>query len=139
MAILNLNNMKKALLTILFGITSLTIFGQARLGSTATEIKNEFWESTYNLKSGYTDDGIYYVSIETERATVIYWFNTDKVCTLCMIVPDNQGALNFYVELYNRQYVIVSSTKWKMYSDGGIAEISLIYPDDGGYYFLWSN
>lgn len=131
--------MKKILLTILFGITSLVIFGQARLGSSATEIKNEFWESSYNLKSGYTDDYTYYISIETERATVIYYFNSDKVCNLCAIAPDNQGQLNFYVELYNKQYVVVSSTEWKMYSANGIANIKLVYPDDGGYYFLWSN
>lgn len=129
--------MKHFLTTMTLLLLVNVAFSQARLGSTASEIKNEFWESTYNLKSGYTDDGIYYVSIETERASVMYWFNTEKVCTLCMIIPDNQGALNFYVELYNKQYVIVSSTEWKMYSADGIAKISLIYPEDGGYYFLW--
>lgn len=131
--------MKKTLLTILFGITSLVIFGQARLGSTATEIKTEFWESSYNLKSGYTDDYDYYITITTDNATVTYFFNSDKVCTLTAIIPDNQGALNFYVELYNKKYVIVSNTEWKMYSNNGIAKINLIYPDDGGYYFVWSN
>lgn len=131
--------MKKALLTILFGITSLVIFGQARLGSSATEIKNEFWESRYNLKSGYDKDGDYYITITTERATVTYLFNSDKVCYLTAIIPDAQGDLNFYVELYNKQYVIVSSTQWKMYSNNGIANINLIYPEGGGYFFLWSN
>ena len=55
------------------------------------------------------------------------------------VIPDNQGALNFYVELYNKQYVIVSPTKWKMYSKGGIANIQLIYPDSDGYCFIWTN
>lgn len=129
--------MKQFLTTLTMLLLINVAYSQARLGYSATEIKNEFWETEYNLKSGYTDDGLYYISIWTERATVIYYFNEDKVCKLCMIIPDNQGALNSYVELYNKLYVIVSSTEWKMYSDGGIAEISLIYPDDGGYYFLW--
>ena len=129
--------MKQFLTTLTMLLLIKVAYSQARLGSSATEIKNEFWETKHNLKSGYTDDGIYYISIWTERATVFYYFNEDKVCILCMIIPDNQGALNFYVELYNKQYVIVSSTEWKMYSNGGIAEISLIFPDDGGYYFLW--
>lgn len=131
--------MKKALLTILFGLASIVIFGQVRLGSSVTEIKKEFWESSYKLKGGYTDDNLYYISIETERASVIYYFNSDKVCTLCAILPDNQGQLNYYVELYNNQYVIVSPTQWKMYSNNGIANINLVYPDEGGYVFIWSN
>lgn len=131
--------MKRTLLTILFAITSVIVFGQARLGSSASEIKSEFWESKYKLKSGYDSDGDYYITIETERATVTYYFNSERVCTLTVIIPDNQGALNFYVELYNKQYVIVSSKQWRMYSDGGIANIHLIYPEGGGYYFLWSN
>ena len=131
--------MKRTLLTILFAITSVIVFGQSRLGSTASEIKSEFWENTYNQKSGYDKDGDYYITITTPKATVTYYFKTDKICYLTAIIPDNQGALNFYVEQYNKQYVIVSSKQWKMYSDGGIANIQLIYPEGGGYYFLWSN
>lgn len=131
--------MKRTLLTILFVITTAFVFGQARLGSSASEIKSEFWESSYNQKSGYDKDGDYYITITTERATVTYYFNSDKICYLTTIIPDNQGALNFYVELYNKQYVIVSSKEWKMYADKGIANIKLIYPESGGYYFLWSN
>ena len=129
--------MKRTLLTILFAITSVISFGQARLGSTATDIKSEFSSSSNKLKSGYDSDGDYYVTIETERATVTYYFNTDKVCTTTIIIPDNQGQLNFYVELYNKQYVIVNSTEWKMYSNDGIANIKLVFPEGGGYFFVW--
>ena len=129
--------MKRTILTILFGITSVIVLGQARLGSTASEIKSEFWESSYKQKSGYDKEGDYYITIETGRATVMYYFDTDKVCIATVIVPDNQGALNFYVELYNERYVIVSSTQWKMYSKGGISNIELVYPEDGGYFFIW--
>jgi hypothetical protein len=129
--------MKSTFLVILFLILSVIVFGQARVGSSAADIKSEFWESSYNLKSGYNNDGDYYITIETERASVTYFFNSEKICTSTFIIPNNQGALNFYVELYNKQYVIVSSTQWKMYSNNGIANISLVYPDGGGYFFLW--
>jgi hypothetical protein len=133
----NTENMRKVFITFLLTIFSVVTFAQARLGSTATDIRAEFWESHYKLKSGYNDDKIYYITIETEKANVVYYFNTDKVCTMVQIIPDNQGALNYYVELYNKQYVIVSSKKWKMYANEGIANIDLIYPEGGGYYFLW--
>jgi len=131
--------MRRTLLTILFAITSIIAFGQARLGTSATDIRSEFSESSYNLKSGYDDDGDYYITVETERATVIYYFNSDKICYLTLIAPDDQGALNFYVELYNKQYVIVSAKEWKMYSENGIAKIELVYPESGGFFFRWSN
>ena len=131
--------MRRTLLTILFAIISVVVFGQVRLGYSASEIKSEFWESSYNQKSGYDDDGDYYISIKIENATVVYYFNSDKVCYLTFIIPDNQGALNFYVELYNKRYVVVSETKWKMYSENGIANIELLYPESGGYFFRWTN
>ncbi|MFK7947914.1 MAG: hypothetical protein AB8G11_10005 [Saprospiraceae bacterium] len=129
--------MKRKLLIIIAMLLSMSSFSQARLGSSATEIKNEFWESYYELDSGYDSDGDYYIKIEVEKASVIYFFDSDKICNRTFILPDNQGALNYFVELYNKQYVIVSSTEWKMYSSGGIASIKLIFADDGGYYFLW--
>ena len=129
--------MKKILLTLFFMVMGITIFGQSRLGSTVSDIKSEFWEKKYDRKSGYTDNNQYYITIKTERANVIYYFDSNNVCNLTAIIPDNQGALNFYVQLYNERYVIVSSTKWKMYSNNGIADIELIYPEDGGYYFIW--
>lgn len=131
--------MKRILLTILFAITSIFTFGQARLGMSISDIRSEFSDSSYNLKSGFDDDGDYYITIETERATVFYFFNSQKICYLTIIVPDNQGALNYYVELYNNQYVIVSSKQWKMYSENGIANIELIFPDGGGYFFRWTS
>jgi len=128
----------KIFLAFLLTAVSITAFGQARLGSTDADIKAEYGQSRYKLKAGYNSSGSYYVSINTGIASVLYFFNEKQVCTSVCIVPNNQGVLNYYVELYNKQYVIVSSKKWKMYSDDGIANIELIYPDKGGYYFLWS-
>lgn len=123
------------LIVFLFTVNS---FSQARLGSFAEEIKNEFWEDEYGLKEGYTDDNIYYLSLRMDRVSVLYYFNYDKICQFTIIIPDDQGALNYIVENYNNQYVIVSSTEWKMYSKNGISKIQLIYDEEGGYYFMWS-
>lgn len=123
------------LITFLFTLVS---FSQVRLGYKSEEIKYEFWQDEYNLTEGYTDDDIYYIRIRVDRAYVFNYFNYDEVCFLSIVIPDDQGALNYYVEHYNSQYVIVSSTEWKMYSKNGIAKIKLIYDGEGGYYFMWS-
>lgn len=74
--------MKITLLIIAFTITSsVCVSGQARLGSTASEIKSEFWENKYNLESKYDSDGDFLISIATERATVIY-YSTQKRCAI---------------------------------------------------------
>ena len=129
--------MKKIILTSIFVVTSYIVFGQARLGYSEAEIKTEFSNSRYKLTSDYNEDGIYYITIETERAIVSYLFNSDKICKASFILPNNDGALNFYVEMYNKEYVILSPTNWKVYSSQGISDIELIYPENGGTFFLW--
>lgn len=130
--------MKKTLLTFLLAVMSAVAFGQARLGYTFADIKSEFGASKYNLEQGYREEIGYYIGIKMQNVNVLYWFNSQKICTLTLIIPDTQGTLNYLVEQYNSQYVIVSSTKWKQYSKNGIADIELQYFDDGSYYFLWS-
>ena len=74
-----------------------------------------------------TIDDIDAISIITERVNLLYMFDSEDICKICLLVPDTQGDLNYYVELYNSQYVIVSETEWKMYNKNGIAKIELIF------------
>jgi hypothetical protein len=54
-----------------------------------------------------------------------------------MIIPRSQGDLNYLVELYNKQYVIVNSTSWRMYTnEGGIATVDLMTSNDN-VVFVW--
>jgi len=129
--------MKKSTLLLIFSFIALISFSQSRIGSTANDIKEEFSDNVYNLKSGYDKDGDYYIKIDEKRATVLYYFNENKLCYMTIISPDNQGALNWYVERYNKLYVITSSTTWKMYSEYGVSNIELFYPKGGGYMFIW--
>jgi len=130
--------MKKILLFIaLFTITIMASNAQARIGFTSSDIKKEFANPKYNLITGYTDDNIYYITITNQRALVIYYFNTYQICDLVIIVPKTQGDLNFYVETYNKQYVINSNNTWTAYLSDGILHVKLTYLEDGGYVFTW--
>lgn len=129
--------MAKIFLLILFHVFSASLFSQARIGSSVTEIKNEFWERKYNLTPEYDEYGDYFITIETSLATVFYYFDSDNICNTTLIVPNDEGILNYYVELYNKQYVILSPTKWKMYNNYGYYEIELCFLDDGISFFMW--
>lgn len=131
--------MEKYIITLIAFLSALVSYSQVRLGFTSDEVKNEFWEDKYNLNEGYTIDDIYFINIRGDRANVFNYFDYDKVCFFSTVIPDDQGSLNYYVEQYNSQYVIISSTEWKMYSKNGIAKIKLNYDGEGGYYFTWSN
>jgi hypothetical protein len=122
------------LLPILVFIATLSVFGQARIGSTEQSIRNDFSDRTF--KSGYDSDGDKWISAENSFSSIIYYFNSNKVCYLTAVIPDTEAALNYLVEEYNKTYVIISETKWKMYSANGIMEIELKFSDGGGYYFI---
>ena len=130
--------MKKTILFLAFAFLCIHGFSQARLNSTASEIREEFSDEQYNLTSGFDSDGDYYIRVENDRSTAFYYFENNQMCYMTIIIPDDQGALNMYAEHYNSRYVIISDTKWKMYTSNGIANIELVFTDNNSYFFLWT-
>jgi hypothetical protein len=118
--------MIKLIATILLLQFSTLIHSQVRLNSNKFEIKSEFSDEKYALKE-MNIEGIDAISIVTEIANVLFMFNSEEKCKIAIIVPHTQGDLNYYVELYNNRYVVVSENEWKMYSDNGIAKIDLLF------------
>jgi hypothetical protein len=45
-------------------------YGQARIGASINEIKQEFKDPYHQLNSGTNDYGVFYINVETERASV---------------------------------------------------------------------
>jgi hypothetical protein len=124
--------MKKVLLLTISLIFSLTTFSQARLGYTEKSIREEF--PNYTFTTGYTDDGLKYISTEDfDEATVLYYFTNENKCYGCIIIPYNTGKLNYYVEQYNKKYVIISETEWKAYTENGIMTIKLTFEGKPGF------
>lgn len=118
-------------------IISVSSFGQARLGSSAKEIKQEFADAKYALKENYGTEGVYSITLRNNLATVIYYFDSEKICGRTIIIPDNEAVLNAYVENYNKNYVVINDTKWKMYSNDGISYIELVMDGKLPAHFKW--
>jgi hypothetical protein len=128
--------MKKLAVTLVFSLISLLAAAQARLGTSASDIKAEFSDSNYKLTSAYNDERVYTITVTLERSTVLYYFNKDFICNVTFIIPNNQTVLNYMVEYYNKNYVVISTTEWKMYSKNGICRVELVFGDDL-YFFAW--
>ncbi len=136
--------MKKLILFIGLIFSFNLVFSQVRMGYTVSQIKSDLgYDLTYEFKSFIVDGATYYyLSFATDNAWVFHYFASneyDAKAIMAKVVPDDQGALNLYVETYNKKYVIVSSKEWKAYIGTAIYTIKLRYDDEDNYsYFIWS-
>lgn len=131
--------MKKSLLFLLLFVNTF-VYSQSRLGSRSEDIIEEF-ESDYKIFSDYSDEGNLTILVNFDNDYLGYYMFMDQseFCNSVIIEPLNQGVLNFFVETYNKKYVIINTNKWKMYAENGnIANISLIKANDGKMLFIWT-
>ena len=126
--------MKKFLLfdiivfTFCFNLTA-----QSRIGYTESQIRSEFSSKTFT-SSTVIDHKV--INWQDEDMSVDYFFDDSGICKLCFVTPARQSYLNYMVEKFNKNYVIISDKKWKMYNNNGIIDIELCFSDGGGYYFV---
>jgi hypothetical protein len=125
--------MKKLVFAALMFCGTLS-YSQARLGSSWFDIYSEFKE--YSPETRTTDDGELLMVVSWDKIRNYYYFTDKRQCYRTVIYPTTDGALNGLVEIYNKRYVVVSNTEWKMYSCGLISSIKLIN-HDGVTFFLW--
>lgn len=117
------------LLIPIFGIS------QARIGSSKQDIYKEFAELSPKFEN--PADNLSSLHFETERALVVHYFDNSEYCTLSVIAPKTQGDLNFYVEMYNRMYVVINPKEWRMYSENGSVSTIELVTNKGTTFFVW--
>ncbi len=119
---------------MLFAFSSLFTMAQAKIGFTEQQIRDSL--PFVSFKKGETDNSIRYIVYNNDRAIIAYYFDDFGRCYLTAVLPNTQGDLNYFVEVYNNRYVIISSTEWRAYLKNGILKIKLIYPDDNSLAFF---
>lgn len=110
--------------------------GQARIGFTEKEIRQDGTFSGFTFTHEVTTEGIEYLQMQGRTYTVLYYFK-DGVCTVCAVVPKSDAALSGIVEVYNSTLVVVNATRWMQYLTGGILECDLMQTESGVQYFRW--
>lgn len=129
--------MKKLIVLIMLLFSFFSSMSQVRLQYTAEEIKSEF-KDIFEVTEDYLTDGTYFITVWSPRAAVLHLFlNKSDKANRCVVVPYTSADLNYYVEQYNRKYVIVSDTHWKMYSESGLCNIWLDFESVQGAKFIW--
>jgi hypothetical protein len=130
----------RKLIFALIAMLPLIVNAQAHLGSSESEIKQLHSDKTF--ETGYTDDGIKYISAYMVYGTFVYYFDKETgLSSFCMQLIYEIPYLNGQVEAYNKKYVIISDTKWKAYLEGGgILNIELTYNEENKLYvFYYTN
>ena len=126
----------KSLLIAICLLLTLAVSSQSRLGFSYDLIYDEFTDK--GLKVSSTDDGTLYLIFSTEYNQHVYYFDAEKRCDMYVMSPLGQLALNTAVEFYNKNYVIMSTSHWMMYTTAGTCDIHLVR-DGKLTYFLWKD
>ncbi|OYT15492.1 MAG: hypothetical protein B7C24_12790 [Bacteroidetes bacterium 4572_77] len=108
---------------------------QVRLNTSSQEILQEF------EKEGIIQDtntsGAVYLMLDADYWTVYYTINEASICTQCFIVPADNEVINYFVEKYNKNYVVIGIKEWRSYYGADVASIVLKETEDGEAFFLW--
>lgn len=129
--------MKKICFLIII-LVPLIVKSQALLGFTIKEIKANFPNNDFEMVK--TDDGAVIYKTEFNHGSFFYLFDKKTLTTdMCVLYPNNTTNLNALVELYNKEYVIISESSWKAYLENGvIMKVDLFYDkEDKIYYFTY--
>jgi hypothetical protein len=127
--------MKKLVIMLVLLSIVAPAFSQARLGRSFYEINQEY-EENYSVVIDKFKDNIV-LNIDMDRAVIKHLFDSNDICILSLIAPKNNIDVQYYVERYNKELVIMSPTEWRFYVGNSIAKVSLETLDDNSIVFFW--
>ena len=127
----------KTLFTLLLTLIVGYLPAQSRLGYNMGQVRADF--SGKNWEYGTSESGYQWMAFQDDDIRAVYWFNEDGQCVITSCTPTSVGKLNMYVELYNKQFVIIDDYNWKWYSPEGIViYVALRKTDDGTPVFFYT-
>ena len=131
------NTMNKKYLFIAFLFVTTIGNAQARIGFSENDIRfKEFPHKKFT--SFYTDKNVYTIRWEDEDLTAVYYFNDKRICKFCVIFTKTNRIVNYLVQKYNNDFVIISNTEWRQYASNRIISIRLLYTEYKEAYFSFS-
>ena len=118
--------------TLLILLLPITMFSQQMIGVHYSEVME-----LENAKTRTTTDGDHFITSSGEYYLWVHYFNEADYCWFSGLYPNSQEAMYAVIELFNEEYIVVSDTKWKIYSRGLVVDVKLDQDDDGSYLFVF--
>ena len=126
----------KKLIFLLLMTMSITLTAQigVRIGYTISELKSEFGYTDWT--SGVTELGTVWWSKTIKGTSYIYFLDTDQLVYMCALDPGSEISAQGWIEFMNKNYVIIDEYHWKLYKNGGILSVELVWLDGSLYPFF---
>lgn len=128
--------MKRYLILLVLLAMVTPVFSQARLGRNFYEVNQEYAENYSVTKDKFEGNNV--LTIEMNKAFIKHLFDSNNNCILSMIVPKSTIDVQYYVERYNKELVIMSPIEWRFYVGNAIAKVSLETTNDNSIVFIWT-
>lgn len=128
--------MKKLVIMLVLLSIVAPAFSQARLGRNFYEVNQEYAENYSVTKDKFEGNNV--LTIEMNKAFIKHLFDSNNNCILSMIVPKSTIDVQYYVERYNKELVIMSPIEWRFYVGNAIAKVSLETTNDNSIVFIWT-
>jgi hypothetical protein len=126
----------KTFISITACLLSLIVNAQARLGSTAQEIYEEFGSEGITYK--YTpDEELYIVNYPDSNITVQYFLSEDSICTSMLIVVYTKEMTDSIIGDYTRKGYLETNDGWLMRDNGVIYTIRYFEDKNVSSSFYW--
>ncbi len=122
------NNHMKNIFLFLFLIHSTVGYSQFFVGESREFAKSILEKSNVVYTEDEVTDTINRISwiVENEYQMILV-LNTDDIIIRQTLIPEKENGVNEFVKWFNKDFVIISDTEWKNYSNGRIYKIKLEY------------
>jgi hypothetical protein len=115
----------KKIFVLLFLVISLNGFGQSRIGSLISKVRDEYSNPKYQLRQ-VRSDSTTFLAIQYEYATIIHRFGRDSICNKTYVtVPDTMLA-NEIARTCDAIYEPKSYMEWTVILPNDVLNIELV-------------
>ena len=124
----------KTFVLITVCLLSLMVNAQARIGSKAQTILDEFQGE--DIEFLYGEKGNAYILYKIDEFIEVYYYlREDSICTSTLIVTNSQEATDKIINIYNEKGYLKTDTGWLMRGDDIIVEINYALVNGQGLFY----
>ena len=124
----------KTFILITAFLLSLMLNAQARIGSKAQTILDEFQGE--DIEYLYGEKGNAYILYKIDEFIEVYYYlREDSICTSTLIVTNSQEATDKMINIYNEKGYLKTDNGWLMRGDDIIIEINYALVNGQGLFY----
>ena len=95
-------------------------------GTTKNEVKKALSENKKDFTEEKLTDSTKRISWLVENAFQMIWvFDLKDSLKFQTLISEHENGINEFIKMFNKEFVVISPTKWRNYNGGIIYEINL--------------